>query len=50
MGQQGISIGQERVEEIKNYPRPMNLKMLRGFLGILNYKEFVPRLSELEVP
>lgn len=51
INQQGISIGKDRIKEIKEYPAPKNLKMLRGFLGILNYyKKFVPRLSELEVP
>lgn len=51
IGQQGISIGEDRIQEIKDYPRPTNLKTLRGFLGILNYyKKFVPKLSELEVP
>lgn len=49
--QEGISIGEERVKEIKDYPRPTNLKTLRGLLGILNYyKKFIPNLSELELP
>lgn len=51
IGQEGISIGAERIQEIKEYPRPKNLKTLRGFLGVLNYyKKFIPKLSELEVP
>lgn len=51
IGQNGISIEEERLNEIKDYPRPKNLKMLRGFLGVLNYyKKFIPHLSELEVP
>lgn len=51
IGQAGISIEKERLDEIKQYPRPKNLRMLRGFLGVLNYyKKFIPKLSELEVP
>lgn len=51
INQTGISIDKDRINEIKNYPRPTNLKTLRGFLGIMNYyKKFIPRLSELEVP
>lgn len=51
IGQDGISIDNDRLNEIKNYPHPKNLKMLRGFLGILNYyKKFIPHLSEMEVP
>lgn len=51
VGKEGISIDKERLDEIKNYPRPKNLKMLRGFLGMLNYyKKFIPRISEMEIP
>lgn len=47
----GITVGKERLEEIRAYPRPSNLKTLRGFLGILNYyKKFISHLSEKEVP
>lgn len=51
VSQTGISIDKERIAEIKEYPTPKNLKMLRGFLGILNYyKKFVPKLTEYEIP
>lgn len=47
----GIDINQNRLEEIRNYPRPKNLRTLRGFLGILNYyKRFIPNLSNKQVP
>lgn len=42
-----IEIDQQRLEEIKNYPKPKNLRTLRGFLGIMNYyKKFIPNYSE----
>ena len=47
----GITVGKERLDEIHAYPRPSNLKTLRGFLGILNYyKKFISHLSEKEAP
>lgn len=47
----GIQMDPERVQIIKNYKRPYNLKTLRGFLGTLNYfKKLIPNLSELELP
>ena len=47
----GIKINDKRLEAIKNYPRPKNLRTLRGFLGILNYyKRFVSKLSEKQLP
>lgn len=43
----GITIDKERLEEIKNYPRPKNIRMLRGFIGVLNYyRKFVENLAE----
>lgn len=51
INREGISVNQERLKEITNYPRPTNLRTLRGFLGILNYyKRFIPNLSEKEIP
>ncbi|KAK9702317.1 RNase H-like domain found in reverse transcriptase [Popillia japonica] len=48
---EGVKIDKERLEEIKGYRRPHNLKTLRGFLGILNYyKKFVTNLSEKAAP
>lgn len=47
---QGIRIDQDRLKEIKNFPRPKTLKMIRGFLGMMNYyKKFIPRLAEKEL-
>ena len=36
----------EKVDAIRNFPKPINKKQLRSFLGLLNfYKRFVPHLS-----
>lgn len=51
INEKGIEINQNRLDEIKNYPRPKNLRTLRGFLGILNYyKKFIPNLSNQQIP
>lgn len=51
VNQKGIDINQDRLDEIKNFPRPNSLRTLRGFLGILNYyKRFIPNLSEKQSP
>lgn len=48
---EGIQIDRERLEEIKRYKRPHNIKTLRGFLGILNYyKKFITGLSDKAAP
>lgn len=47
----GITINNNRLEQIKNYPRPKNLRTLRGYLGMLNYyKRFISNLSEKQKP
>jgi hypothetical protein len=47
----GISLAEDRIEVINNYPRPTNLKTLRGFLGMVNYfKKLIPDLSTKEIP
>lgn len=51
INKKGITINENRLAEIKNYPKPTNLRTLRGFLGILNYyKRFINNLSEKQVP
>lgn len=46
----GIFIDSDRLAEIKNYPRPKNLKTLRGFLGTLNYyRKFIPGIAEKSI-
>lgn len=47
----GIHMDPERVRAIMEYTRPKNLKMLRRFIGIINYfKRLVPDLSEKLYP
>lgn len=46
-----IKPDQSKVEAIRNFPRPVNKKDLRSFLGLLNfYRKFLPRLAELISP
>ena len=42
----GLNPTQEKVQAIRDAPRPMNLTALRSFLGLLNYYgKFLPNLS-----
>lgn len=51
INENGININLVRLDEIRKYPQPKNLKTLRGFLGMLNYyRRFVPNLSEKQIP
>lgn len=44
---QGITIDKGRLKEIEEYPRPKNLRTLRGLLGVLNYyRKFVDNIAE----
>lgn len=46
-----ISMDPERIQVINEYPRPINLKTLRGFLGMVRYfQRLIPDLSQLEIP
>lgn len=41
----------ERVEAIKNFNRPNNIKELRSFLGLTNYcREFIPQYAMISKP
>ena len=33
----GIAMDANKLEAVQNWPKPMNLKQLRGFLGLTNY-------------
>lgn len=47
----GILPSEERVEAIKNFPRPKDLKQLQRFLGMINfYHRFVPNLAQILQP
>lgn len=48
---EGIKVDEKRVEAIKAFPPPRNLKALRAFLGFLNYdRRFCPNFSSLVLP
>jgi hypothetical protein len=47
LSSRGIRVIPERVEAIRAFPRPHNLRSLRRFLGTANfYARFIPRFSE----
>jgi hypothetical protein len=51
LSSRGIRVIPERVEAIKGFPPPHNLKTLRRFLGTANfYARFIPRFSERAAP
>lgn len=40
-----------KIEAIKNFPVPNNIRQLRRFLGMINfYRRFLPRAAELQAP
>lgn len=46
-----VSIDESRLEVIKSYARPKNVRMLRSFLGMIQYyKRFIPYLVEKSAP
>jgi hypothetical protein len=48
---QGIKPDDSKIEVIKNYPVPTNVKELQSFLGIVNYlHKFIPNVAELSKP
>ena len=47
----GILPSNDKIESIKNFPRPRNLKQLQRFLGMINfYHRFLPNISNLLTP
>ena len=48
---QGISPDATKIEAIKNFPKPINLKSLRSFLGLaFYYRRFIPGFSAVANP
>src|SRR5438046_10561311 len=37
IGRDGRKVDPDKVEKVKNYPRPENISQLRGFLGLASY-------------
>lgn len=51
INQTGIQMDEDRIQTIKQFKRPNNLKTLRGFLGMINYfKRIIPDLTAFELP
>jgi len=51
VGRNGIRTDPEKIEKVKNYPRPTNLKELRGAIGLFTYyRKFVPEFAKLARP
>lgn len=47
----GILPDPKKIEAIKNYPQPKNIKQLQAFLGLVTwFKRFVPKLSDIAKP
>lgn len=48
---QGIKPNEKKIEVIKNYPEPADLKQLRGFLGLIGYyRRFIQDFAKLAKP
>jgi hypothetical protein len=51
VGRNGIAADPAKVEKIKNFPEPTNLKELRGALGLFSYyRKFVKNFSDIAKP
>ena len=47
----GLSMSQQKIESVLNFPKPMNLTSLRSLLGLANYfRNFVPFHSNIVEP
>src|SRR5947207_13537975 len=51
VGRNGIKTSESNVEKVKNYPRPITIKELRGFVGLASYyRKFIEGFSRLVKP
>lgn len=51
IGEDGVSVHEEKIRAIRDWPIPRNVTELRGFVGICTYyKNFVKGLSQLAAP
>jgi hypothetical protein len=51
VGRNGIKTDPEKIEKVKNYPRPTNLRELRGAIGLFTYyRKFVPEFAKIARP
>ncbi|KAJ9507562.1 hypothetical protein QJQ45_019379 [Haematococcus lacustris] len=51
VGSKGIAVDPAKVQVVKEWPTPRNLKDLQAFLGLTNYfRRFIPNFSSLAAP
>ena len=47
----GVYADPDKVRAVQDFPRPLNLKQLRSFLGLASYyRRFIPRFSQVAAP
>ena len=48
---QGILPDEEKIDKVKNFPTPHNLRTLRGFIGLASYyRKFINKFSDIAKP
>jgi hypothetical protein len=51
IGKNGIKTDPAKIEKVKNYPKPVNLTQLRGFLGLAKYyRKFIKDFAKIAKP
>eukprot|EP00253_Pinus_taeda_P001693 PITA_01693 len=51
IGEDGVRVHEEKIRAIRDWPKPLNVTELRGFVGICTYyRKFVKDFSQLVAP
>ena len=51
VSKEGVQVDPSKIKAIMNWPRPANIKQLRGFLGLTEYyRSFVAQYAQLAFP
>ena len=51
VGKDGIKTDQEKIEKVKNFPRPTNITELKSFIGLASYyRRFIEGFSKISKP
>lgn len=51
ISQKGCRPLDSKVQAVKDFPAPTNVRQLRGFMGMLNfYRRFLPRAAQIQAP
>jgi hypothetical protein len=51
VGREGVRVDPKKIQAMQDWPRPMTLKRLRGFLGLMGYyKKFVHHYGKISKP